>query len=161
MPQSARLGKPPGALDWHASCFHQRGMQDEPTARGPVFSLESFQKVEAIVPRSCLGDLRAALADRKILGGMVSRVKRLEKAPGEVDYYLGNDYPPDFLPRAKIELILPADLVPTAVKTILRKARLRDPQDRIYLSPILGVVSIGDPRGTSAKTEAAARPCLR
>ncbi|QSR84589.1 P-II family nitrogen regulator [Methylacidimicrobium sp. B4] len=126
-------------------------MEDQPTTHGPVLSTRLFQKVEAVIPRFCLGDLRDALADRGIEGALVSRVKRFEKAPEEVERYLGKDYLPDFLPQTKIELILPVDLVPAAVKTILRKARVRDPQDRILLSPVLRVISIDPPREKSAR----------
>lgn len=126
-------------------------MQDQPTERGPVLFSGLFQKVEAVIPRFCLGDLREALAERGIEGALVSRVKRFEKATEEVERYLGNDYLPDFLPQAKIELILPVAMVPAAVKTILRKARIRDPQDRILLSPILRVISIDAPREKPGK----------
>ncbi len=129
-------------------------MQDQPTAHGPVLSTRLFQKVEAVIPRFCLGDLRDALADHGIEGALVSRVKRFEKAPEEVERYFGNDYLPDFLPQTKIELILPIDLVPAAVKTILRKARIRSPQDRILLSPVLRVISIDAPHGKPARRAA-------
>ena len=108
----------------------------------PVPSLGRFQKVEAVVPRFCLGDLREALADRGIHGALVSRVKRFEKAPEEMERYFGNDYLPEFLPQTKIELVLPIELVPLAVKTILRKARIREPRDRILLGPVLRMISI-------------------
>ncbi|MDD4932389.1 MAG: P-II family nitrogen regulator [Methylacidiphilaceae bacterium] len=132
-------------------------MQDQPTTPGPVLSLGLFQKVEAIIPRYCLGDLREALADRGIRGALISRVKRLEKAPKGVEHYLGNDYLPDFLPQTKIELFLPVELVQAAVKTILRKARIREPQDRILLSPILRVISIDPPNDALAATAASSK----
>ncbi|MGD9895861.1 MAG: P-II family nitrogen regulator [Candidatus Methylacidiphilaceae bacterium] len=126
-------------------------MKDQPTASGSVLPFGLFQKVEAIVPRFCLGDLREALADRGIRTALVSRVKRLERAPEGVEHYLGNEYFPDFLPQTKIELVLPVDLVPAAVKTIVRKARIREPQDRILLSPILRVISIDPPEKAASK----------
>lgn len=126
-------------------------MQDQPTTHGSPLTLGLFQKVEAIIPRFCLGDLRQALADRGIRGGMISRVKRFDRATEEAERYLGNDYLPDFLPQTKIELVLPVDLVPAAVRTILRKARLREAQNRILLSPILRVISIDPPCERSGK----------
>ncbi len=131
-------------------------MQELPTANNLTIGL--FQKVEAIIPRFCLGDLRQALADRGIRGGLVSRVKRFEEAPEEVERYLGKDYLPDFLPQTKIELILPVDMVPAAVRTILRKARIREAQNRILLSPILRVISIDPPDEKQAGPAISDRP---
>ncbi|WP_018291414.1 P-II family nitrogen regulator [Verrucomicrobium sp. 3C] len=126
-------------------------------APGSVLSLEPFQKVEAIIPRCCLGDLREALTDYSIRSALVSRVKRLEKAPEGVEHYLGNEYLPDFLPQTKIELVLPIEMVPAAVQVILRKARIREPKDRILLSPILHVISI-DPPNKALRASAASKP---
>jgi nitrogen regulatory protein P-II 1 len=132
-------------------------MRDQLTTPGPVLSFGLFQKVEAVIPRFCLGDLREALASHGIHSVLISRVKRLVKETAEAERYFGNDYLPEFLPRTKIELVLPAEMVPAAVKTILRKARIREPQDRILLSPILRVISIDPPhealRATAASSE--------
>ncbi|VVM05226.1 P-II family nitrogen regulator [Methylacidimicrobium tartarophylax] len=120
-------------------------MRDQLAAPDPVLSFGLFQKVEAVIPRFCLGDLREALASRGIHHALISRVKGLEKATAGAERYFGNDYLPEFLPRTKIELILPVEIVPAAVKTILRKARIHEAQDRILLSPILRVISINPP----------------
>ncbi|CAB4243034.1 Transcriptional regulator (modular protein) [Methylacidimicrobium sp. AP8] len=123
-------------------------MPDQPTTSHPLRSLKGFQKVEAVIPRSCLGELREALAQHyRIEGALASRVKRLEKKPEDVERYLGNDYFPDFLARTKIELILPVDQVPAVVQTILRTARIRGRHDRIVLSPVLRVIAIDAPCG--------------
>ena len=137
---------------WHAICFLERSMQDQPVAPEPDLSLGLFQKIEAIIPRFCLGDVREALALRGIRTALVSRVKRFEKPPQGAERYLGNDYLPDFLPETKLEIVLPVDMVSTAVKTILRKARLREPHARILLSPILRVISIDPLREQPGET---------
>ncbi|VVM07525.1 Nitrogen regulatory protein P-II 1 [Methylacidimicrobium cyclopophantes] len=127
-------------------------MRDSLTVPDPLPSIALFQKVEAIVPRFCLGTLREALADRGIRDALVSRVKRFDQAPQETEQYLGNEYLPDFLPQTKIELVVPTEMVSTAVNTILRQARIRESTNQVVLSPILNVISIDPQQQTQQKS---------
>jgi nitrogen regulatory protein P-II 2 len=75
--------------------------------------------VTAIVKPFRLDDVRNALSEVGIQGMTVSEVKGFGRQRGHTELYRGAEYVVDFLPKAKIEVAVPDDLVERTVETII------------------------------------------
>ena len=79
--------------------------------------------VTAIVKPFRLDDVRNALSEVVIQGMTVSEVKGFGRQRGHTELYRGAEYVVDFLPKAKIEVAVPDDLVERIVEAIIESAR--------------------------------------
>lgn len=79
--------------------------------------------VTAIVKPFRLDDVRNALAEVGIQGMTVSEVKGFGRQRGHTELYRGAEYVVDFLPKAKIEIAVPDDMLERTVETIIESAR--------------------------------------
>ncbi|MCH8059771.1 MAG: P-II family nitrogen regulator [Proteobacteria bacterium] len=79
--------------------------------------------VTAIVKPFRLDDVRNALSEVGIQGMTVSEVKGFGRQRGHTELYRGAEYVVDFLPKAKIEVAVPDDLVERIVEAIIESAR--------------------------------------
>ncbi len=82
-----------------------------------------MKKVEAIIKPFKLEEVKDALGDVGIEGMTVSEVKGFGRQKGHTEIYRGSEYTVDFLPKIKIELVLPDSQVESAVSTIVKTAR--------------------------------------
>lgn len=82
-----------------------------------------MKKVEAIIKPFKLDEVREALSEIGINGLTVSEVKGFGRQKGHTELYRGAEYVVDFLPKVKIEVVLPDDLVERAIETIVETAR--------------------------------------
>ena len=82
-----------------------------------------MKKIEAIIKPFKMDDVRDALADVGIAGMTVTEVKGSGRQKGHTELYRGAEYQVDFLPKIKIELALPDDLVEQAVEAISNAAK--------------------------------------
>jgi nitrogen regulatory protein P-II 1 len=73
----------------------------------------------------------------------VSEVKGFGRQKGHTEIYRGSEYTVDFLPKIKIELVLPDNQVDPAVTLIAKTARTGKIGDgKIFVSPIENAVRI-------------------
>ena len=79
--------------------------------------------VMAVIKPFKLDDIRAALGDLGVQGMTASEVKGFGRQKGQREVYRGAEYSVNFLPKVKIEVVVPADLVEQTVETILNTAR--------------------------------------
>ncbi len=79
--------------------------------------------VTAIVKPFRLDDVRNALGEVGIQGMTVTEVKGFGRQRGHTELYRGAEYVVDFLPKAKIEVAVPDDLVERIVETIIESAK--------------------------------------
>ena len=82
-----------------------------------------MKKVEAIIKPFKLEEVKDALGDVGIEGMTVSEVKGFGRQKGHTEIYRGSEYTVDFLPKIKIELVLPDGSVETAVSAIIKAAK--------------------------------------
>jgi len=82
-----------------------------------------MKKIEAIIKPFKLNDVKEALNGIGILGMTVVEVKGFGRQKGHTEIYRGSEYTVDFLPKIKIETVLPDSLVPSAVEAILKAAK--------------------------------------
>lgn len=68
-----------------------------------------MKKIDAIIKPFKLDDVREALAEVGITGMTVTEVKGFGRQKGHTELYRGAEYMVDFLPKVKIEIVVPDD----------------------------------------------------
>jgi nitrogen regulatory protein P-II 1 len=102
-----------------------------------------LKKIEAIIRRQKLDDVKTALAARVISAMTVTEVRGFGRQRGHSDTYRGNEYKVDFLPKLKIEIVVPDNYVPTVIDVITKVARTGEVGDgKIFVTDIAGAVRI-------------------
>lgn len=82
-----------------------------------------MKKVEAIIKPFKLEEVKDALGEVGIDGMTVSEVKGFGRQKGHTEIYRGSEYTVDFLPKIKIEMVVPDNRVESAVGAIMKSAR--------------------------------------
>ena len=82
-----------------------------------------MKKIEAIIKPFKLEEVKNALADIGVEGMTVSEVKGFGRQKGHTEIYRGSEYIVDFLPKIKVDVVLPDDLVDKAVQAIIKAAK--------------------------------------
>ncbi|MGA3266307.1 MAG: P-II family nitrogen regulator [Verrucomicrobiota bacterium] len=96
-----------------------------------------MKKIEAIIKPFKLNDVKEALNGIGILGMTVMEVKGFGRQKGHTEIYRGSEYTVDFLPKIKIETVLPDALVKPAVEAILKTAKTGKIGDgKVFVSTI-------------------------
>ena len=82
-----------------------------------------MKKIEAIIKPFKLEEVKESLDAIGIRGITVSEVKGFGRQKGHTELYRGAEYVVDFLPKIKIEIILPDNSVDKAVEAIISAAK--------------------------------------
>ena len=99
--------------------------------------------VMAIIKPFKLDDVRDALTGLGIHGLTVTEVKGFGRQKGHTEIYRGAEYAVSFLPKLKIEVAVPADLVERAVEAIAGAARTGQIGDgKVFVFPLEHAVRI-------------------
>src|SRR3974377_1607862 len=103
----------------------------------------SMKLVVAIIKPLKLDEVRDALTATGVHGMTVTEVKGYGRQKGHTEIYRGAEYAVSFLPKIKIEVVVPATTVEKAVEAILRTARTGQIGDgKIFVSPIEHAVRV-------------------
>ncbi len=81
-----------------------------------------MKKIEAIIKPFKLDEVKAALSEIGISGLTISEVKGFGRQRGHAELYRGAEYISDFLPKVKIELVLPDEKAQDAVSAVQQAA---------------------------------------
>ena len=96
-----------------------------------------MKKIEAIVKPFKLDDIKDRLDEVGIHGMTVTEVKGFGRGGGKAPVYPGAEYIVDFVPKIKIEIVVPDDLVHAAIEAIMEAARTRHVGDgKIFVLPV-------------------------
>ncbi len=102
-----------------------------------------MKMVEAIVKPFKLDEVKEALMRVGVQGMTITEVKGFGRQKGHTELYRGAEYTVDFLPKIKIQILLPDDKVAEAVDAILQNARTGKIGDgKIFVIPADEVVRI-------------------
>ena len=82
-----------------------------------------MKKIEAIIKPFKLDDVREALSEIGITGMTVTEVKGFGRQKGHTELYRGAEYVVDFLPKMKVELVVPDDQVERCTEAIVGAAK--------------------------------------
>ena len=102
-----------------------------------------MKMVTAIVKPFKLDDVREALSDIGVQGIRVSEVKGFGRQKGHAELYRGAEYVVDFLPKVKIEVVVPDGIVEQVIEAVTKAARTGKIGDgKIFVTPIDQAVRI-------------------
>lgn len=102
-----------------------------------------MKKIEAIIKPFKLDDVKEALHDIGLQGMTVSDVRGFGRQKGHTELYRGAEYVVDFLPKVKIEVVVPDNLAARAVEAIAAAAQSgRIGDGKIFVYAIENVVRI-------------------
>jgi len=101
------------------------------------------RKIEAIVRPFKLDEVKERLNDLGIQGMTVSEVKGFGRTGGKQEVYRGAAYVVDFVPKSKIEVVVPDGLVREVVDAVLEAARTgRIGDGKVFVSTIEEAIRI-------------------
>ena len=102
-----------------------------------------MKKIEAIIKPHKLDDVKEGLTGIGIKGMTVTEVKGYGRQKGHTEIYRGAEYVVDFLPKIKIEIVVPADIADQVVDKIRESANTGKIGDgKIFVLPIERVVRV-------------------
>jgi nitrogen regulatory protein P-II 1 len=101
------------------------------------------KKIEAIIKPFKLDDAKQALADLNVVGMTVTEVRGFGRQRGHSELYRGAEYVVDFLPKMKLEVVVPDDLEEKVTMALTESARTGSIGDgKVFVSPIENAVRI-------------------
>ena len=99
--------------------------------------------VMAIVKPFKLDEVREALTAIGVTGLTVSEVKGFGRQKGHTEIYRGAEYAINFLPKAKIEVVVKDDLVEQTVEAVTKTAQTGSIGDgKVFVLDVSGAVRI-------------------
>ncbi len=102
-----------------------------------------MKKIEAIIKPFKLEEVKEALSEVGIEGMTVSEVKGFGRQKGHTEIYRGSEYTVDFLPKIKIEIVVPDNQAESAVAAIVKAAKTGKIGDgKVFISPVEEAVRI-------------------
>ena len=102
-----------------------------------------MKKIEAIVKPFKLDEVKEALHEIGVSGITVTEAKGFGRQKGHTELYRGAEYVVDFLPKVKLEVVVPDALAARVVEAITNAARTgRIGDGKIFVSEITEVVRI-------------------
>jgi nitrogen regulatory protein P-II 1 len=102
-----------------------------------------MKKVEAIIKPFKLDEVKSGLHLIGINGMTVTEVKGFGRQKGHVEVYRGTEYEVNFLPKIKIEVVIPDSMIEKVIATIIEKAKTGNIGDgKIFIYSLEDVIRI-------------------
>ena len=102
-----------------------------------------MKKIEAIIRHFKLEEVKDALSSVGVQGMTVSEVRGFGRQKGHKEQYRGAEYTVDFLPKAKMEVVVSDEQSKEVIDTILRTARTGEIGDgKIFITNLSEMIRI-------------------
>jgi nitrogen regulatory protein P-II 1 len=102
-----------------------------------------MKKIEAIIKPFKLDDVKEAILELGISGMTITEVKGFGRQKGHKEIYRGAEYVVDFLPKIKIETIVPTEMLSRVVEAIKKNAYTGQIGDgKIFINPVEKAIRI-------------------
>lgn len=102
-----------------------------------------MKKIEAIIKPFKLDDAKEGLSRIGIEGLTVSEVRGFGRQKGHTELYRGAEYVVDFLPKLKLEIIVPDDMVEKVTVTLQEACQTGKIGDgKIFVLPVEDAIRI-------------------
>ncbi|MEM1031113.1 MAG: P-II family nitrogen regulator [Myxococcota bacterium] len=102
-----------------------------------------MKKVEAIIKPFKLDEVKEGLAEVGIQGMTITEVKGFGRTGGKKEVYRGSAYVVDFVPKVKVEVVVPDALVTQVVDAIESAAKTgRIGDGKVFVLPVAEAVRI-------------------
>jgi nitrogen regulatory protein P-II 1 len=96
-----------------------------------------MKKIEAVIKPFKLDDVKEALTQLGVFGMTVTEVRGFGRQKGHTELYRGSEYTIDFLPKVKIEVVVPNELVDKVVSAIASAAKTGSIGDgKVFVLPV-------------------------
>jgi nitrogen regulatory protein P-II 1 len=102
-----------------------------------------MKKIEAIIKPFKLDEVKEALTGIGVIGMTVSEVRGFGRQKGHTELYRGGEYTVDFLPKIKVEVVVPdhiADKVAEVVGLAAKTGNIGD--GKIFVLPVETAIRI-------------------
>jgi nitrogen regulatory protein P-II 1 len=101
------------------------------------------KKIEAIIKPFKLDEVKQALTEVGATGLTVTEVKGFGRQKGHTELYRGAEYRVEFLPKVKVEVVVPDALVARVVDAVVRAAKTdRIGDGKVFVLPVEDAVRI-------------------
>jgi nitrogen regulatory protein P-II 1 len=108
-----------------------------------VYGRVVMKKIEAVVKPFKLDEVREALSEIGVTGLTVTEVKGFGRQKGHTELYRGAEYVVDFLPKVKVEVVVPDKLADQAIEAIVKSAHTGKIGDgKIFVTTVEQVIRI-------------------
>jgi nitrogen regulatory protein P-II 2 len=102
-----------------------------------------MRMVSAVIKHYRLDEVRKALTDLGIQGMTIVEVKGFGRQKGHMEVYRGAEYEVRFLPKIKVEVAVPEELLDATVRAIQEAARTGEIGDgKIFIYALEDVIRI-------------------
>jgi nitrogen regulatory protein P-II 1 len=102
-----------------------------------------MKKVEAVVRHFKLEDIKNALTEKGVHGMTITEVRGFGRQKGHTEMYRGTEYTVDFVPKVKLEVVVPDSSLQLVIDTILRTAQTGQIGDgKIFVTDLSNVIRI-------------------
>jgi nitrogen regulatory protein P-II 1 len=102
-----------------------------------------MKKIEAIIRPHLLDAVRNALQEIGVAGMTIGEVQGFGRQKGHTETYRGTEYQIEFIPKIKVEVIVPEDIEDSVVDAITRTARTGKFGDgKIFITALDDVIRI-------------------
>ena len=102
-----------------------------------------MKKIEAIIKPFKLDEVKEALQEIGVQGLSVIEAKGFGRQKGHTELYRGAEYVIDFLPKVKIEVVIPDDILDDVIAAIIESAKTGKIGDgKIFVSEIQQAIRI-------------------
>jgi nitrogen regulatory protein PII len=102
-----------------------------------------MKKLEAVINPFKLDDLKTALSAMGVMGVTASEVKGYGRQKGASEVYRGAEYAYTFVPKVKVEIVVPDALVARAIEAVERSVRTgRIGDGKIFVGPVEAAVRV-------------------
>ncbi len=102
-----------------------------------------MKRITAIIKPFRLDDVREALSVNGMNGMTVTEVKGFGRQKGHTELYRGAEYVVDFLPKVKLDIVVPDDRIDACIEAISNAAHTGKIGDgKIFIEPVERVIRI-------------------
>ncbi len=102
-----------------------------------------MKKIEAVIRPHLLDAVRNALQEVGVAGMTIGEVQGYGRQKGHTETYRGTEYQIEFIPKIKVDVIVPEDLEDSVVEAITKAARTGKFGDgKIFITGLDDVIRI-------------------
>ena len=102
-----------------------------------------MKKIEAVIKPFKLDEVKEALHEIGVSGITVTEAKGFGRQKGHTELYRGAEYVVDFLPKVKVEVVVPDKLLDGAIDAVIKAARTGKIGDgKIFVTSVGHVIRI-------------------
>ena len=102
-----------------------------------------MKKIEALIKPFKLDDAKKALSEIDVHGMTVTEVRGFGRQKGHNELYRGAEYVVEFLPKVKLEVVVPDDMVEKVVRAFAESTRTgRIGDGKIFVVPMGDAIRI-------------------